>query len=56
LTAGAQSQNRKDTMANFQALVIETQLPLDGVAGRLRWSLTIASGERRDLFQFSNIQ
>jgi hypothetical protein len=40
-------------MANFQALLIGTQLPLDGVAGRLRPHLVIAKGERGRFFEFS---
>jgi hypothetical protein len=40
-------------MANFQALLIATQLPLDGAAGRLRPSLTTARGEPGRFFEFS---
>jgi len=40
-------------MANFHALLSETQLPLDGAAGRLRPSLIIAKGERGRFFEFS---
>jgi hypothetical protein len=38
-------------MANFQAPVIATQLPLDGAAGRLRGSLATTTGERGRLFE-----
>jgi hypothetical protein len=40
-------------MANFQALLSTTQLPLDGVAGRVRPHLIIAKGERGKLLEIS---
>jgi hypothetical protein len=52
LTTGAQIQTLKDTMANIQALVIETQLPLDGAAGRVRLNLTSSKGEPGRFFEF----
>jgi hypothetical protein len=40
-------------MANFQSLLIATQLPLDGAAGRLRPNLRTTRGEPERFFEFS---
>jgi hypothetical protein len=40
-------------MANFQALLITTRLPLDGAAGRLRLNLISSNDERGRFFDFS---
>ena len=40
-------------MVNFKALLIGTQLPLDGAARRVRPHLIIAKGERGKLLEIS---